>query len=70
MSKIRGIKHGPGSRISLRQGSPLTWKEASNTTRILVVSRSELQDGAVGSELSQHLGYFSLRLLCHRLDSH
>ena len=48
MSKIIGIKHGPGSRMSSRQGSPLMWAEASNTIRILVVWWSDLITGRCG----------------------
>ena len=39
------VKHDPGLRMSLRQGSPLTWVEASNTIHILAVLRSDLSTG-------------------------
>ena len=42
------VKHGPGLRMSLRQGSPLTWVEASNTIHILVVLRSDFITGWCG----------------------
>ena len=45
MSKISGIKLGPGSKISLRQGSFFTWAEASNIMRTFVVSRLGLMTG-------------------------
>ena len=48
MSKIRGIKHGPGSRMSSREGSPLSWAETSNTIHILVISWSDIITGRCG----------------------
>ena len=48
MLKIRSIEHCPGSRMSLRQGSPLIWEKVSNTRCILFVSRSDLITGQCG----------------------